>query len=124
MFAGRPVVVAFLSPGCTQCVQLVRHLNRMATVRQDVPCIVVVTGTGASEFAATLGERLLVVSDEQAKLQKAYAVEWVPTIYLIDDEGKVAMRSIANDLLDLEDTIDGIGRRQGNAPFVPVGPDE
>ena len=118
--AGQMAVVAFLSSTCNPCVELVPHLNRLAKALPEVPFIVVTTDADGFDYSAELIEQVLVVGDPESELQKAYEVERTPLVYGIDAEGKVAMRSIANDLLDLEDTLDGIGWPQGGSPWVQV----
>ncbi len=62
-----------------------------------------------------------MLRDEKKALQEAFQVRRTPLVYLINEAGQVAMRSVANDLIDLEDTLNGIGRRQGGAPWLPAG---
>lgn len=118
-FAGRPAVVAFLSPTCGPCKQLAPDLDRVAMDRKGIPFIVVAaSGTGV-DYAKVLGPHVYVVGDPDRILQDAYEVSRVPLVYAIDPEGKIAMRGITNNALDLEDTLDGIGHHQGSA-WIPA----
>lgn len=117
-YAGQTAVVVFLSPSCKPCWALVPDLNRLAKSRRGVPFIVVVLAGKGVDYPRHLEEQIMVVGDPEKKLQEAYEVQRTPLVYFIDEEGKVAMRTVSNDLLDLEDTLDGIGRPQGSMPWV------
>jgi thiol-disulfide isomerase/thioredoxin len=117
---GRTTVLAFLSPSCRPCAELVPHLNRLANARREVSFIVVAMNGQGYDYQRELSGHIQVVSDPEASLQKAYEVRRSPLIYVIDAEGKVAIRSVSNDLLDLEDTLAGLGRDQGKAPWMVI----
>lgn len=121
-YRGRDVVVAFLSPTCDPCINLAHHLNLLAKQRKDVPVIVVVAPGAGFDYAAGLGKRVLVVADPAGELQTAYEVKRMPLAYVIEAEGKVAMRVVPRDLTDLEDMLDRMGVAQGNKPWVVVEP--
>lgn len=122
-YGGQRVVVAFLSPACRPCRELVPNLNRFASDQRDTPVVVVaMDGTGA-DYASELSERIVVVGDAGKEIQRAFAVDRTPLVYLLDEERRVANRTVSNSLIDLEDTLNGLGRQQGNAAWVPeVGP--
>jgi methylamine dehydrogenase accessory protein MauD len=123
-FEGQPVIVAFLSPSCGPCTKLVPHLNRLAGERREVPMIAVLTGgehDGRGEhYARELSGRIEVVGDADKELERAYEVQRTPLVYLINDEGRIATRTISNDLVDLEDTLGEAGRPQGSASWVAL----
>ena len=114
--------MAFLSPTCDPCVNLAGHLNHLAKVRKDVAVIVVVTPGEGFDYAAALGKRVQVIADTAGELQTAYEAKRIPLVYVIDAEGKVAMRVVPRDLADLEDMLDRIGVGQGKRPWVAVDP--
>jgi hypothetical protein len=119
-YDGRSVAVVFLSPTCKPCVELVPHLNEMAKYQRNVPILVVVLQGHGFDYAHALTDRILLLGDAEGKLQAAWEVERTPLTYVINADGTVRMKSVSNDLLDLEDTLDGIGWQQGTRPWEPV----
>ncbi len=119
---GRDVVLAFLSPTCNPCVNLSEHLNHLANMRKDVVVIVVVAPGEGFDYAAALGKRVRVIADTAGAAQVAYEVKRMPLVYVIDRDGKVAMRVVPRDLTDLEDMLDRFAVPQGNRPWVAVDP--
>lgn len=118
-YVGRRLLVAFMSPGCEPCGELLPSLNRFARDRRDVPVIVVAAdGTGA-EYAREFAEPIAVIGDTNKAIERAYDVGWTPLVYLLDEERKVLNRTVSNSLIDLEDTLDGKGRPQ-SAAWVPT----
>jgi thiol-disulfide isomerase/thioredoxin len=113
-------VVVFLSPSCGPCIDLVPGLNKIAESRPDVPIVAVVTPGKGFPYATELSSRIMMVADNKREFLDAFAVRRTPLVYVIDDTGRVAMSSVANDLIDLEDTLNGSVRHQGNSPWVPV----
>ena len=112
-------MLAFLSPACRPCRELVPDLNRLARDQRDTPVVVVaMDGTGA-DYASELSKRVVVVGDAEKEIQEAYAVGRTPLVYLLDEDRTVVNRTVSNSLIDLEDTLDGLGRPQGNATWVP-----
>lgn len=118
-YAGQRVIVAFLSPGCRPCRELVPDLNRFAQRHGDTPVVVVAMDGVGADYERELSERITVVGDARKELQRAFEVNRTPLVYLVDEERRVANRTVSNSLVDLEDTLDGFGRRQGNAAWVP-----
>jgi thiol-disulfide isomerase/thioredoxin len=118
--ASHGAVVAFLSPTCKPCVDLVPHLNTLARSHQNVPVIAVVLPGNGYDYAVALDSAISVVGDAEGQLQKTWEVMRTPLVYLVDATGAVKMKSVSNDLPDLEDTLDGIGWKQGDRPWVPV----
>lgn len=118
---GRAGVVAFLSPTCKPCVELVPHLNGLARVRQNVRLFVVTLPGHGYDYAEGLVSSITLIADADGELQKAWEVMRTPLVYVVDAKGTVKMKSVSNDLLDLEDTLDGIGWHQGDRPWVAPG---
>jgi hypothetical protein len=115
---GRAAVVVFLSPSCKACIDLVPALNRLAGSRSE-PVVVVAADGGGARYTEVLTRRIRLVDDPDRVLERAWAVRWTPMVYLVDGAGTIAMRSVSNTLLDLEDTLDGIGYEQGGHAWVP-----
>ena len=118
-FRGRHVVVAFLSPSCGPCVRLAPEIDRLARLRHDMPIVVVATRGPGFDFAREMSTAIRVVLDPDHTIETAFQVRWKPTVYVIDPEQKVALRTISNTLTDLEDMLDGIAHAQGGAPMLP-----
>ncbi len=117
---GQSAVVAFLSPTCAPCVDLVPHLNRLARSRRDVPVVVVVLPGKGADYGETLDALIAVLRDADGRAQRDYMVSRTPLVFAIAPGGFVAMRTVSNDLIGLEDTLDGFGEPQGNRPWVPI----
>jgi hypothetical protein len=120
-FPGRIATVAFVSPTCQPCVGLVPHLNALTRTRPEVPLIVVALPGSGYNYARSLDKAIKVVGDADGSLQQLWQADMTPLVYVIDGQGVVKMKSVSNDLLALEDTLDGYGWKQGNRPWVPVG---
>ena len=119
--AGRPAVVAFLSPLCGACLDLVPHLNRLAEDRREVPIIVVALSGDGVDYRPVLSPGIALVGDDGGALQRGFDVRRTPLVFLVDVDGKVRMRTVSSNLVNLEDTLAAIGRPQGSARWVPDG---
>lgn len=117
-YAGRRLLIGFLSPGCGPCVQLVAPLNQFAQDHPDVPVLIIAQDGHGVDYAEELSERITVLEDHDRVVQKAYDAMQAPLIFLVNGEGRVANRTISNDLTDLEATLEGLGRPQGTATWV------
>jgi thiol-disulfide isomerase/thioredoxin len=119
----RTAVVVFVSPTCQPCASLVPHLNRLARSRRDVSFFAVVLEGSGFDYSAALHDSIALVSDEGGGLSRVWQVERTPLTYVVDAEGLIAMRSIANDFIDLEDALAGYGRPQGSLQWIPQQPE-
>jgi hypothetical protein len=99
---------------------LVPDLNRLAREHEDTSVIVVELKGVGTDYAQELIERIAVVSDPDGALQRAYEVQRTPLVYVLDEERKVANRTVSNSFLNLHDTVAGVVRPQGSAAWVPV----
>ena len=117
---GHAAVIAFLSPTCAPCVALVPHLNRLARSRRAVSVVVVVLPGEGVDYGATLDALIAVLQDADGRAQRDYMVSRTPLVFAIAPEGAVAMRTASNDLIALEDTLDGLGQSQGSRTWVPA----
>ena len=58
--------------------------------------------------------------DADGRAQKDYMVSQTPLVFAFGHDGTVAMRTVSNDLIALEDTLDGFGQVQASRPWVSV----
>lgn len=98
-FRGHPVVVAFVLPYCATCVDTLRTLDAVAEAHPDgsaVPIAVNAGLSGASDlrtFAADVGAtKALYVGDPGLRGAKAFGIDEVDTVVVIDSEGRVVAR--------------------------------
>jgi len=117
---GRPAVVAFLSPTCPPCEGLSPHLDRLARSRRGVPVVAVVLPGQGVDYGRRLTTSITVIRDDTGAAQKAFAVARTPLVFAVAPDGTVAMRTVSNDLIALEDTLDGFGQAQGSRPWLPA----
>ena len=89
--SGRPAVIVFWADWCADCKRIVPELNRMHL--EGVPVI----GVNLMEDRARvlnavedLPIRYPVVLDTDGEVGRAYGVEALPNIFMIDADGKVA----------------------------------
>jgi hypothetical protein len=61
-----------------------------------------------------------MVVDTTGQIEKDYLVTLTPFAYLIDHEGRVVIRGIANDWRQLESLLEQEGTLQAGMGFVPV----
>jgi len=117
---GRTAVVAFLSQSCGPCRGLVPDLNRLATMRRDIPFFVVALNGSGGDYPQLLASDIQLIADVDDSLQHAFLARYVPLIYVVDADGAIKFRAIANDLPQLEDTLSGIGFTQDASQWAPV----
>ena len=114
---GKSAVLAFLSPVCRPCVDLVPSLNELADRERATQLIAVIEDGDGFDFAQALSQAITVVADRGGAIQRLYQVRRSPFVYVIDEKGAVRFRSIPNTRLDLEDMLAGRGRSQGGKPW-------
>ena len=112
-YIGRPVVLVFLSPSCTPCVDLVPSLNRLAKRERETQVIAVVEDGRGTDYTR-------VVNDETGAVSDAFQVRRMPLMYVVDPEGKIALRTVPNTLLDLEDTLNGLERPTRESSWMKI----
>lgn len=88
---GRPVLVAFLSPTCTLCSDLVPLL---AAWQQEpghpVTVVALSTGTAEANRDKLAGAPLQVLLQEEDELTQAYGVQGTPAAFLLGVDGLIA----------------------------------
>lgn len=115
-FLGRGLAVTFLSPTCILCKQLIPHLNGVyREYGGDTGMLVVCHGThqGCAEFARLFRINPPVVIDMDGSVARSFGVQGYPFTYVLDGDGRVLIRGIANDWTQLEALLREEGTLQG-----------
>jgi methylamine dehydrogenase accessory protein MauD len=117
-----PRMLMFASPGCLSCRELIPGLNEVRKTRGDFDFLVVCRGDLESCQAFGRMNRLEapMVVDTTGQIEKDYLVTLTPFAYLIDHEGRVVIRGIANDWRQLESLLEQEGTLQAGLGFVPM----
>ena len=117
-----PRMLVFASPGCLSCRELIPGLNEVRKTRGDFDFLVVCRGDLESCQAFGRMNRLEapMVVDTTGQIEKDYLVTLTPFAYLIDHEGRVVIRGIANDWRQLESLLEQEGTLQAGLGFAPV----
>ena len=115
-------MLVFASPGCLSCRELIPGLNEVRKTRGDFDFLVVCRGDleSCQAFGRMNGLEAPMVVDTTGQIEKDYLVTLTPFAYLIDHEGRVVIRGIANDWRQLESLLDQEGTLQAGMGFVPV----
>ena len=119
----KPVALRiFASPGCLSCRELIPGLNEVRKTRgSDFDFLVVCRGDVEScqSFGRMNGLEAPMLVDTNGQIEKDYLVTLTPFAYLLDHEGKVVIRGVANDWRQLESLLEQEGTLQAT-PFVAV----
>jgi len=120
-----PRMLVFASPGCLSCRELIPGLNEVRKTRKDFDFLVVCRGDLESCRGFGRMNRLEapMVVDTNGQIEKDYAVTLTPFAYLIDHQGKVVIRGIANDWRQLESLLEQEGTLQAGMSFTQVDDD-
>jgi methylamine dehydrogenase accessory protein MauD len=117
-----PRMLVFASPGCLSCRELIPGLNEVRKTRGDFDFLVVCRGDLESCQAFGRMNRLEapMVVDTTGQIEKDYLVTLTPFAYLIDHEGRVVIRGVANDWRQLESLLEQEGTLQAGLGFIPM----
>jgi methylamine dehydrogenase accessory protein MauD len=118
-----PRLLVFASPGCLSCRELIPGLNEVRKTRQgEFDFLVVCRGDIESCRAFGRMNRLEapMVVDTNGQIEKDYMVTLTPFAYLLDYEGRVVIRGVANDWRQLESLLDQEGTLQAGRGWVDV----
>ncbi len=117
-----PRMLVFASPGCLSCRELIPGLNEVRKTRGDFDFLVVCRGDleSCQAFGRMNGLEAPMVVDTTGQIEKDYLVTLTPFAYLIDHQGRVVIRGIANDWRQLESLLEQEGTLQAGMGFVPV----
>ena len=121
-----PRMVVFASPGCLSCRELIPGLNEVRKTRGgEFDFLVVCRGDLESCQAFGRMNRLEapMIVDTTGQIEKDYLVTLTPFAYLIDHEGRVVIRGVANDWRQLESLLEQEGTLQLGMQFAAVDGD-
>ena len=108
-------MLVFASPGCLSCRELMPGLNEVRKTRKGEFDFLVVC-RGDIESCRAFGRMNRVeapmVVDTNGQIEKDYMVTLTPFAYLLDYEGRVVIRGVANDWRQLESLLDQEGTLQ------------
>jgi peroxiredoxin len=109
-----PVLLAFFKIGCPTCQLTFPFLQRLSD--RGGPRIVGISqddAEGTEEFREAFGVRFETVLDTGYGVSRAYGLDYVPSLVLVEPDGRVGFRSEAFVKADLE----ALGARWGIALF-------
>jgi methylamine dehydrogenase accessory protein MauD len=112
---GVPRVLTFVSPSCMACQAVLQGLNEViATREEDYDFLVVCRDSTAAcaRLADMAGSTARIVADPTGAAELAFGVEMTPFAYLIDGNGIVLLRGVANDWRGVESLLNQQGTIQ------------
>lgn len=117
-----PRMLVFASPGCLSCRELIPGLNEVRKTRGDWDFLVVCRGDleSCQRFGRMNGLDAPMVVDTTGQIEKDYLVTLTPFAYVVDHEGHVVIRGLANDWRQLESLLEQEGTLQHGMQFAPV----
>lgn len=110
-----PRLLVFASPGCLSCRELMPGLNEVRKTRRgEFDFLVICRGDIEScrGFGRMNRVEAQMVVDTNGQIEKDYMVTLTPFAYLLDHEGRVVIRGVANDWRQLESLLDQEGTLQ------------
>ncbi len=98
-YRGKVLVVSFWATWCAPCVRELPSLTRAADLLEDdgVSVVAVNVGEGPEDvqrFLARMPSDLMFLVDEESKVSAVWDVRALPTAYVVDKQGRIAMRVI------------------------------
>lgn len=121
-FLDRRLLLVFLSPSCVSCKQLIPHLNAIhKEYSKDVDILAVCNGSrrACADFARVFRIGPPVVADLSNGIAASFGINATPFAFLLDADGRVLIRGIANDWTQLERMLEEEGTFQ-TRPWVEV----
>ena len=116
-----PRLLVFASPGCLSCRELIPGLNEVRKTRSGEFDFLVIC-RGDIESCRSFGRmnrlEAPMVIDTNGQIEKDYMVTLTPFAYLLDHEGRVVIRGVANDWRQLESLLDQEGTLQAGRGWV------
>jgi hypothetical protein len=119
-------VLVFASPGCLSCRELIPGLNEVRKTRKgEFDFLVVCRGDVESCQGFGRMNRLEapMIVDTNGQIEKDYQVTLTPFAYLLDHEGNVVIRGIANDWRQLESLLEQEGTLQMTGTWTELDGD-
>lgn len=120
-------VLTFVTPTCASCRELLPHLNEVIHTRDsEFGFLTICKGdrVGCQTLATTYGLKAPLLLDESGQITELYQVSVTPFTYLLDYEGRVMIRGIANDWQQLEALIDQEGTFEAGRAWSSVVTEE
>jgi thiol-disulfide isomerase/thioredoxin len=98
-YRGKVLIVSFWATWCTPCIKELPSLARTADLLHgdDVRVVAINVGESSKDikrFLARSPSDLVFLLDEQSKVSTAWDVRALPTAYVVDKQGRIAMRVI------------------------------
>ena len=124
-----PVVVAFFKISCPVCQFTFPYLQRLAErYSGDSATVIAVSqddARGTKEFNREYGVTFPVLLDEPGyPVSNSYGLSMVPTIFLIEPDGRVKVSCMGFDKRDLEKIANELSQRRKIAAAPLFRPDE
>ena len=122
----KPRVLVFASPGCLSCRELIPGLNEVRkTQKGEFDFLVICRGDVEScqGFGRINRLEATMLVDTNGQIEKDYQVTLTPFAYLLDHEGNVVIRGIANDWRQLESLLEQEGTLQTTQTWTEVDGD-
>lgn len=123
-YRGRRLVIVFLSTSCVACRKLVPHLNTVARDSQSDTSFLVICNRAeqpCEEFSKLLGLRVTMLVDPSNAIAASFKVQLTPFVFLIDPNGTILIRGVANTWPQLESLLREEGTVQQSEPQVSDG---
>jgi methylamine dehydrogenase accessory protein MauD len=116
-------VVVFLSPGCSPCTELARELPEVVRDWPTYGFAAVLSGaTPAIEaFVPLLGSEIELILDAQGALLRAIGVSGTPFTLVLDANGRVTARGVANNREMMASLLRGHVRSGSASSWIPEG---
>ena len=116
-----PVLAAFYKKGCGTCQYSAPFLERFHQRFKETPASVVLVSQdnaeGTREFAKEFGVTAPIGIDEEPyEVSRAYGTTAVPTLFAIDQEGKIAQTCVGFVKADFNAMAAWLGERVGADP--------
>jgi methylamine dehydrogenase accessory protein MauD len=112
-YQGRPVLLAFLSPGCGPCEKLLPHIDALVDRPDLSPLQVLLVSQGSREvnrhYVDQHNIRSPLLLQEGREVLEAYLVQGTPFVFGIDANGVVRQRGVANGREQLESLLPPMG---------------
>jgi peroxiredoxin len=97
-FYGRPVVLEFWATWCPHCVAFMGPLDQWAAAHPDVAVVGIASGESREEIKNFVENRLWrhiqFLVDETGKVTNAYRVDTWPSVFVVDQNGKIARTNV------------------------------
>ncbi|MGH9833491.1 MAG: TlpA family protein disulfide reductase, partial [Blastocatellia bacterium] len=121
---GKPTLLVFFETDCPTCRLTIPYLNRLAQTLDEKAVIIGVSQDGEEptrELVEQLPVKFPVVLDRGLSVSRQYDPQAVPTLFLIDGEGKIESTLVAFDKDELNAMAAELCAIAGVEPFTLAG---